>query len=354
MKEIDFTHGRLSFSLDSFEMRPCLPDTVERRIQLFRLDGELGFVEQGFHDFDALDQVREECNFVWLHLSGSLGAEFFAELKRFLDLDDEQVKHLRSPHRRSFFEDDPNALFWTMQRPAVTQTTEVLETINFILCQKVMVTRQFSHDNAFAMVAHKLMSKAEQLTDLSVDGLAAELIEDMINSYVEVLQFGGTRLEEIQNKVIRRPGKQELYLINRAQQVIWIYMNAAWPIETVIQTMLRSRNPLLSKRGKEEIGYRLEEASAVLRLFETYRAMSYNLMDVYVSGLGLKTNETTMILTVIATLFLPPTLIAGIYGMNFQIPEIHVAWGYYFCLGAMVMVSGGLLFWLKRRGFIDF
>lgn len=61
-----------------------------------------------------------------------------------------------------------------------------------------------------------------------------------------------------------------------------------------------------------------------------------------------------MILTVIATLFLPPTLIAGIYGMNFQIPEVHYTFGYYACLALMVVVSGGLLWWLKTRGFLDF
>ncbi|HNA74564.1 MAG TPA: CorA family divalent cation transporter, partial [Candidatus Obscuribacter sp.] len=94
-------------------------------------------------------------------------------------------------------------------------------------------------------------------------------------------------------------------------------------------------------------------AGAVVRLFETYRAMSYNLMDVYVSGLSLRTNESTVVLTMIATLFLPPSLIAGIYGMNFNIPEVHVTFGYYFCLASMVVVSGGLLIWLKLKGFID-
>jgi magnesium transporter len=220
------------------------------------------------------------------------------------------------------------------------------------MSDKVLVTRQFSHDYAFSAVSHYLLSKGDLLKDLKVDGLAANLVQDVIDSYVQLLVVGGTRLETIQNKIIRHPGKEELNLINRAQQVIWIFLNAVWPIETVILAMVRSKNPILTDEGRQELNYRLSELDSVVRLFETYRAMSYNLMDVYVSGLSLRTNETTTVLTMIATLFLPPTLIAGIYGMNFYIPEIHVSFGYYACLASMIVVSGGLLIWIKSKGFV--
>jgi len=186
-----------------------------------------------------------------------------------------------------------------------------------------------------------------------VDRLAAILIEEIINSYVELLKLGGTKLEVIQNKIILNPGKKELDMINRAQQCIWIYLNQVWPLETVLLALQRTSNPLMTDQGRQQISYRQGETAAVIRLFETYRAMSYNLMDVYVSGLSLRTNRTTTIFTVIATLFLPPTLIAGIYGMNFFIPEVHAASGYYLCLSLMFLVSGGMLFWLKHNGHLE-
>jgi magnesium transporter len=76
-------------------------------------------------------------------------------------------------------------------------------------------------------------------------------------------------------------------------------------------------------------------------------------MDVYVSGLSLRTNRTTTLLTIIATVILPPSLIAGIYGMNFAIPEVHAASGYYFCIVGMFLISGTLLAWLKLNGHIE-
>lgn len=331
---------------------PVLPEQVEHRIRYFYLTPH-GLIEGGFRDFDALTEAREQHDLIWLHLSGTLGEEFFEHLKSFLDLTDEQIKYLRSPHRRSFFEDFYNGVFWTMQRPSVTDKADAIETINFLMTEKVIVTRQFSHDNAFAFVSHKLMERAEHFADATVDTLATILIEDVINSYVELLKYGGTRLEEIQNKIIRKPGKEELQLINRAQQTIWIFLNAIWPVETVLQAFEKCGNPLVTERGRRLLSYRQDEAAAVIRLFETYRAMSYNLMDVYVSGLSLRTNETTTVLTMIATLFLPPTLIAGIYGMNFNIPEVHASFGYYICLFFMFSISGGIFVWLKRKGYID-
>lgn len=353
MKELAFTHGRLNFCGETYQMLPCLPDDVEVRIQLYFID-EDGLMESGFHSFEDLRNLKAEKSVVWMHIAGVANDQFWKELRAFLDLSDNQIKLLRSPHIRSHTDDFSEGIFWSLQRPSVTDNIDALETVNFLVTENFMVTRQFSHDHAFSLVTHRLMSKGPHIAAYGADRLAAELIGDIINSYLDLLKTGGTKLEAIQNKIIRNPGKEELQLINRSQQLIWIFLNAVWPLETIMQSVVHSRNPVIKDEGRKDFNARMAEAQSVMRLFETYRAMSYDLMDVYVSGLGLRTNETTMILTIIATLFLPPTLIAGVYGMNFTIPEIHLEGGYYWCLASMFAVSGGLLLWLKTRGYIRF
>lgn len=353
MKELDFEHGRLSFSGECFEMIPCLPDFVEMRTHLFFV-GPAGFTRGGFIDFDRLAELRKDKRCVWLHLSGSFTSDFWEALGDFADLSDEQVKYLRSPHKRSFIEESHNAVFWSVFCPAAGEAVSALEVVNFLLSDGLLITRQFSQDDIFTYSAHKLMSDGEHCTIDSADALSAYLVENILFRYFDVLSVGGTRLETLQSRIIRNPGKEELELINRAQQLIWIYLKTVWPVESVTQTLVLSRSRLISEVGRTEFLRCREVAESVLRLFETYRDMSYDVMDVYVSGLGLKTNETTKILTVIATLFLPPTLIAGIYGMNFQIPEVTLPYGYQIALAAMFLVSGGLLFWLHRNDYIDF
>ena len=352
MKELPFSHGRLAFSQETLALEPCLPDTLELRTKLHCMDQD-GLAEAGFFDFEDLAVKRAEKDFVWLHLSGSLGDEFWKHLSDFLNLTDEQKKLLRGPHRDSFYEDFHNGIFWTLARPSTTERVDAVESVNFFMAEKILITRQFSHDSAFTMVSHRLQEKGPYFANNGVDILATELIQDVLNSYVELLKLGGTRLEEIQNKIILKPGKEELELINRAQQLIWVFLNQVWPIETVLLALERSQNPLMSEKGKIRIGYRKDEAAAVIRLFETYRAMSYNLMDVYVSGLSLRTNRTTTLLTIIATATLPPSLIAGIYGMNFAIPEVHVASGYYVCIFGMILTSVSFFMWLKLKGHIE-
>jgi magnesium transporter len=353
MKELTFRHGMLTFSHDTYQMLPALPDTIEPKIQSYYVGG-YGLMEAPFKTFDDIEGRRESGTQSWLHLSGSIDDDFWTGLRQALNLSPEQLELIKHPHQDSFFEDYPNGLFWSLQHPLVSQNLESIETVNFYLSKCVLITRQFSDVPIFSESIENLMARGDQIEHITVDVLAEELVGDVVDSYVQVLKFGGTRLEDIQNKIIRNPGKSELNLINRAQQVIWIYLNAMWPIETVLNSISRSKNPLLTSAGREELDYQREQAAAVVRLFETYRQMSYNLMDVYVSGIGLRTNETTAILTIIATLFLPPTLIAGIYGMNFNIPEYHVQYGYYLCLAVMFVVSGGLLVWLKIKGFIQF
>lgn len=354
MKVLDFQSGRIVFSAETLKMEASLPEKVPARAQYFHFEEDVGFVEAGFFDFDAMAKDLERKDFVWLHLSGSVSDEFFEHLKKFADFSDEQLKMLKFPHSRPFFEEYGNGLFWTMQRPFITENTDAIENVNFFLIDSVLITRQFSQDVAFGLVSHRFMSKGDQLSELTADKLAASLIDDVLQSYIEFLSVGGAKLESIQNKIIRRPGPEELLLINAAQQMIWIFLKSVWPLETLLQALVRTKSILITDDGRRELKYCLAEANSVIGLFDIYRQMSYDLMDVYVSGLGLRTNKTTMILTVIATLFLPPSLIAGIYGMNFPIPEIHLSFGYYIALGAMFVVSGGLLVWLKLRDYIEF
>jgi len=354
MDKLTFNHGRLTFNLQCFEMEASLPDQVEPRVQVYSVNAN-GLNKYGFNDFDQLKAMTADDNCVWLHLSGSLSEDFWKELKAFADLSDDYVKFLREPHNRSFIEEHHSTgLFWTTLRPFVSENFDGLEVVNFFLGSRVLITRQFSHDDVFANVVHRMFAQEDRLADFGADRLAAELTQSVIRSYYEALTIGGAKLEKLQTRIIRHPGKVELDMINRAQQLVWIFLKSVWPIDTITHVLSRSKNPAISADGKLEFSYCHDEADSVVRLFETYREMSYDIMDVYVSGLGLRTNETTKILTIIATLFLPPTLIAGIYGMNFQIPEVHMPLGYYVCLSSMFLVSFGLLAWLKIRGFIDF
>ncbi|MDZ4837134.1 MAG: CorA family divalent cation transporter [Candidatus Melainabacteria bacterium] len=352
MEILTFNHGRRTFCVQSFEMVPSLPDLVEPRVQVHYI-AEHGFAKTGFVGFDELkDQVGDQC--LWLHLTGTLDADFWKGLAAYTDISDENLKQLKNPHARSFIEDSPSGIFWTVLRPFVTSQFDGLEMVNFFLGKNILITRQFSHDDVFSAVVHRLFAQEERVAGFTCDRLAADLLENVIRSYHDVLTAGGAKLESLQTRIIKNPGKIELDMINRAQQLVWIFLKSVWPIETVTHVLARSKTTFISADGKLEFSQCHEEASSVLRLFETYREMSYDIMDVYVSGLGLRTNETTKILTIIATLFLPPTLIAGIYGMNFQIPEVNFPLGYYLCLGSMLCVSGGLLIWLYKRGFIEF
>jgi magnesium transporter len=352
MKELDFKYGRMVFDEEELSMRPSLPDSVEFRLKLYYVDAS-GLSGRAFIDFSELAKLREQNRFVWLHLAGTPGDEFWQHLHDFLDLSDQQVKYLRGPHQSAAHEEFDNGVFFTMLRASVSENFDALESVNFFMAPKMLFTRQFSNESMFSYVSHKLMEKGEHVGNLCCDCLATTLIEDVINTYVDALKLGSTRLETLQNKIIHRPGKEELHLINRAQQMIWIFLNHVWPLENMLQAMSRSAHPLWQDDSRKQIAYRREEASSTVRLFNTYREMSYHLMDVYVSNLSLRTNRTTTILTMIATMILPPSLIAAIYGMNFFIPEVHAAFGYYVCLAAMVAVSAGLMIWLKRSGYVE-
>src|SRR5579883_1437629 len=162
MDHLTFNHGRMVFSYETLEMTPSLPDEIELRIQIHQL-AESGLIPRTFIDFDELQKLAEEGAPLWIHLSGSLSDDFWKSLKKFSDLSDQQIKDVRHPHKRGFVDEHREGIFWTLTRPFVGENLDALETINFFLCERLLITRQFSHDDAFKLAVHKLMSKGEEL-----------------------------------------------------------------------------------------------------------------------------------------------------------------------------------------------
>ncbi len=191
------------------------------------------------------------------------------------------------------------------------------------------------------------------------DYLAYALLDAIIDGFFPVLELYGDRLEELEEEVIFKPTRQTLQQIYQIRRELLQLRRAIWPQRDAISILIRDRSELITEEVRIYLRDCYDHAVQVMDMVETYRELSSGLMDVYLSAVSNKMNEIMKLLTVVSSIFIPLTFVAGIYGMNFNpekspynMPELNWYWGYPISLAVMAAIAAGLLFFFWQRGWL--
>ncbi|KAB8320849.1 magnesium/cobalt transporter CorA [Tolypothrix campylonemoides VB511288] len=192
------------------------------------------------------------------------------------------------------------------------------------------------------------------------DYLAYALLDAIVDGFFPVLERYGERIEELEDEVITNPTRQTLQKIYQVRRELLQLRRYIWPQRDAINSLIRDGNELISEEVRIYLRDCYDHTVQVMDMVETYRELASGLMDVYLSAVGNRMNEIMKFLTVMSSIFIPLTFIAGIYGMNFNtekspynMPELNWRWGYFMCLGLMAAIAFVLVFIFWRRGWFQ-
>ncbi len=225
------------------------------------------------------------------------------------------------------------------------------EQISFILGDHYLlsVQEEAEHD-CFDPVRDRLKTAKGCIRKLGADYLLYTLIDAIIDGFFPVLEEYGEQLELLEDEVVANPSRQTLEHIHRMKRELLSLRRAIWPQRDAINTLIRDESDLISHEVRVYLRDCYDHTVQVLDMVETYREVASSLMDIYLSSVSNKMNEIMKVLTVISSIFIPLTFIAGIYGMNFEnMPELKTRFGYFVCLAVMLTVAivQLTLFWRK-------
>jgi len=232
------------------------------------------------------------------------------------------------------------------------------EQVSFVLGKHYLLTVQEEpeHD-CFEQVRVRIRSHKSLLRKQGPDYLAYTLLDAIIDGFFPVLEDYGELIEDLEEEVVTNPTRQTLTKIYRVRRELLYLRRAIWPQRDAINSLIRDGSDLISDHVQVYLRDCYDHAVQVLDMVETYRELTSGLMDVYLSAVGNRMNEIMKLLTVISSIFIPLTFIAGVYGMNFNtekspwnMPELNWYWGYPLCLASMVAIAAGLIFFFWRRG----
>lgn len=235
------------------------------------------------------------------------------------------------------------------------------EQVSFLLGKHYLLTVQEEPDyDCFGPVRERIRKGQGVVRKNGPDYLAYTLLDSIIDSFFPVLEVYGERIEELEDEVVANPTRKTLEKIYKIRRELLTLRRSIWPQRDAINILIRDGNELITPEVRVYLRDCYDHTVQVMDMVETYRELTSGLMDVYLSSVGNKMNEIMKLLTVVSSIFIPLTFIAGVYGMNFNteksplnMPELNWYYGYLLCWGLMIATAAGLVFFFWRRGWFE-
>lgn len=224
------------------------------------------------------------------------------------------------------------------------------EQMSIILFENTVLTFQETEGDVFGLLRDRLRTGKGRVRKEPVNYLAYCLMDAITDNYFVILEKLGDKIEELEETLLCDPRSVSVNEIHELKRDIIYLRRTVWPLRELLSGLMRSDSDLISKNTKIYLRDLYDHTVQVIDNIESERDIISGLLDIYLSSLSNRMNEIVKVLTVISTIFMPLTFIAGIYGMNFEhMPELKWEYGYFMCLGLMVTIAGTMLYLFKRK-----
>jgi magnesium transporter len=233
------------------------------------------------------------------------------------------------------------------------------EQVSFFLADRVVVSFQERPGDSFEPVRERLRQGKGRIRAEGADFLLYSLCDAVLDAFFPTLERLGDEVEEMEERLLVSPGPEAFVAIRRLKRALLEVRHAVWPARDALNLLLIEEHALIRPGTKVFFRDCYDHTIQLMDMVETFREMTSGLVDEYMSAVSNRMNEIMKVLTVVATIFIPLTFIAGVYGMNFDtkaspwnMPELTWAYGYPALLLLMAAVAGGMLCYFRRKRWI--
>jgi magnesium transporter len=227
------------------------------------------------------------------------------------------------------------------------------EQVSILLGPHFVISFQELQGDVFDPIRDRIRNNKGRIRKAGADYLAYALLDAIVDGYFSVLENMGERIEVLEDKVIVSPTSQTLQVINGLKREMILLRRSVWPLREVIGALDRGGSSLIHESTGTYLRDVYDHTIQVADTIDSYRDMIAGTRDTYLSSLSNRMNEVMKVLTIIATIFIPITFIAGIYGMNFEwIPELGWRWSYFVVWGVIVAVAGTMIAYFRKKSWI--
>ena len=224
------------------------------------------------------------------------------------------------------------------------------EQISLILGHNYVISFQEREGDVFNHIRERIRNAKGRIRRGEADYLAYTLLDAVVDHYFVILEKVGEKIASLEEELVTNPTPGTLQMIHTLKRNLILLRKSVWPLREVISVLERGESPLITKPTGIYLRDVYDHTIQVIDTIETYRDMVSGMLDIYLSVVSNRMNEVMKVLTIIATIFIPLTFIAGIYGMNFKfMPELEWHWGYPTALIIMLGIVGFMVMYFRRK-----
>jgi len=300
----------------------------------------------------------DSTNVTWIHVQGNPSFDALRSLAKGLDIHDLYVEDVVNTGQRPKVEVNDEQIFVVLSLPVYEPQKITVEQVSLFLTQNTVVSFCTGDFNPFVPIIERLDRGLGKLRKRQADYLLYNLIDAVIDFGFPLLEEYSERIQSLEDRVLEFKDDKPLGEIHQLRRELLLLRRKLWPQREVVNELIRhDESSQLSAETKMHFRDCHDHVISIMELLETYHEMTSGLMELYMTSVSLKLNDVMKVLTIIATLFIPPTFIVGVYGMNFDpnisalnMPEIEWKYGYIAVWVVIVsMISGMLLFFRKHK-----
>jgi magnesium transporter len=315
-------------------------------------------LEKKVEQIDEIFSCLESDKISWVNIAGLGDVEMLKQLGIHFRIHPLALEDMLNTGQRPKVDEYDNQLFIVLQMAYSTKDNDIIfEQVCIVLGKQYVITvQEEAARDVFDPVRQRLRQGGGNIRYLKADYLAYTLVDAIVDHYFPLIENLGDSMEEFQQTVLDDPTRERLRELHDFRHAITEMRRAAWPQRDVLGRLMRDETGLVDERTKPFFRDCYDHTVIVLDLLETFRDATRNIMDLYLSSLSIRTNEVMRLLTVISSIFIPLTFIAGIYGMNFDrsasslnMPELEWRFGYLYAIGLMLAVAVGMIIFFKRK-----
>lgn len=320
------------------------------RISYMRYNGNL-YEEKENTTPEECEKLCCSEDIVWINVLGIHDSDVVESIGQLFHIHPLTVEDVLNTSQRPKFEDFENYIFVVLKMVSYSPDRDLdPEQVSVILGRNFVITFQEKPGDVFDSVRNRIRASRGRIRSRGADYLCYALMDAVVDSYFHILEEMGDGIDELEDRVILDPAPSTIAEIHGCKRSMLQLRRTVWPLREEITLFEKSGSDLIDDSTYIYLRNLYDHTISVIDTVETYRDIISGIRDSYLSGVSNKMNEVMKVLTIIATIFIPLTFIAGIYGMNFHhMPELHWKYGYFATLAVMFVVAAGMVLYFRRK-----
>ena len=330
--------------------------TGERKLESVRITvidyDENSFQEKQVTKIEDCFEFKKTPTVTWINIDGLHDVEIIEKIGKQYDFHPLVLEDIVHTGQRPKFEDLESYIFIVlmMLRFDDESQTVISEQVSLVLGPNYVISFQENIGDVFEQIRDRIRNAKGRIRKMESDYLVYALLDAIVDGYFLILEKLGEKIESMEEELVSNPTDKTLQQIHNMKREMVYLRKSVWPLRELINGFERSESDLIRDTTGAYLRDVYDHTIQVIDTVESFRDMVSGMLDIYLSSISNRMNAVMKVLTIIATIFIPLTFVAGIYGMNFEnMPELKWRFGYFGVWLIMIIITGCMVFYFKKK-----